>query len=105
MKPSELTAADVAVFARLIFEKSEFEGLGEAERQGCEAALNGAMAHAAGYTGLDMAACELHDMGYAVCTMAAEMLDNRQMTAQYTGQNPTVMQILGMHSANLLPGA
>ena len=38
-----------------------------------------------------------------VLVIATEMLDNRQMTAQYTGQNPTAMQILNMHSTNLLP--
>lgn len=31
------------------------------------------------------------------------MIDNRQVTMQYTGRNPTVMQILDMHSVNLLP--
>lgn len=40
---------------------------------------------------------------YAILTIAAEMYDNRQMTQQYTGKNPTVMQILDMHSTNLLP--
>jgi len=38
-----------------------------------------------------------------VLAIAAEMVDNHQITAQYTGKNPTAMQILDMHSANLLP--
>ena len=46
---------------------------------------------------------ELEDLAYAVKVMAAEMIDNRQITAQYTGKNPMVMQILDLHSANLLP--
>lgn len=37
--------------------------------------------------------------------MAAEMLDNHQISAQYTGKNPLVYQILDMHSTNLLPSA
>ena len=43
------------------------------------------------------------ELGYAIKTVAAEMIDNRQVTMQYTGRNPTVMQILDMHSVNLLP--
>lgn len=46
---------------------------------------------------------ELEDLAYAVKVMAAEMIDNRQITAQYTGKNPMVMQILDLHSTNLLP--
>ena len=55
------------------------------------------------YTGLDMEKTELEDLAYAVKVMAAEMIDNRQITAQYTGKNPMVMQILDLHSTNLLP--
>ena len=35
--------------------------------------------------------------------MAAEMVDTHQITAQYTGKNPLVYQILDLHSTNLLP--
>ena len=60
-------------------------------------------AAAGAYTGLDMEKTELEDLAYAVKVMAAEMIDNRQITAQYTGKNPMVMQILDLHSTNLLP--
>ena len=43
------------------------------------------------------------DITYAIKVMAAEMLDNHQISAQYTGKNPLVYQILDMHSTNLLP--
>lgn len=56
-------------------------------------------------TGLDIEATEQEDLAYAVKALAAEMIDNRQVTMQYTGRNPTVMQILDMHSVNLLPSA
>ena len=62
-----------------------------------------AKAAAGAYTRLDMEKTELEDLAYAVKVMAAEMIDNRQITAQYTGKNPMVMQILDLHSTNLLP--
>lgn len=73
------------------------------EQSECEGALSAAKAAAGAYTGLDMEKTELEDLAYAVKVMAAEMIDNRQITAQYTGKNPMVMQILDLHSANLLP--
>ena len=103
MKPRELTAQDVALFSRLIVEKADYEGLSEEEKQNCTLALTAAKAFAAGYAGLDMDAVDLDDVAYAVLVIAAEMVDNHQMTAQYTGRNPTAMQILDMHSTNLLP--
>lgn len=48
-------------------------------------------------------AWKLNAILIVILTVGAEMLDNRQLTAQYTGQNPMVMQILDMHSTNLLP--
>ena len=94
---------DMAAFARLIVEKAEYDELSDAEKQGCAMALEAAKSYVAGYTGLDIETTELEDIAYAVLVIATEMLDNRQMTAQYTGQNPTAMQILNMHSTNLLP--
>ena len=35
--------------------------------------------------------------------LAAEMIDNHQITTQYTGKNPVAMQIMDLHSTNLLP--
>ena len=103
MRPGELTAADVALFARKILDKTDYEALPEGERAGCEAALSAARSYCAAYAGIDLDTVAFEDVAYAVCVAAAEMLDNRQMTAQYTGRNPTVMQILDMHSTNLLP--
>ena len=68
-----------------------------------QAALSAARSYCAAYAGIDLDTVAFEDVAYAVCVAAAEMLDNRQMTAQYTGRNPTVMQILDMHSTNLLP--
>lgn len=103
MKPRELTVQDVALFSRLIVEKADYEGLSEEEKQNCTLALAAAKAFAAGYAGLDMDTVDLDDVAYAALVIAAEMVDNHQMTAQYTGRNPTAMQILDMHSTNLLP--
>lgn len=107
MKPCELTAQHVAVFARLIVSMNDYALLSETEKLECAGALSAAKAFAAGYTGLDIESTELEDVSYAVLTIAAEMIDNHQITSQsstqYTGQNPTAMQILNMHSTNLLP--
>lgn len=103
MRPCDLTAADIAFFSRKITETEEFDELSPVEQQECEGALAAAKVAAGAYTGLDMAKTEFEDLAYAVKVMAAEMLDNRQITAQYTGKNPMVMQILDLHSTNLLP--
>lgn len=104
MTPHELKAVDIAFFARKITEPSEFEDLSELEKAECEDALTAAKAAAREYTGLalyDMA--RYPDITYAIKVMAAEMLDNHQISAQYTGKNPLVYQILDLHSTNLLP--
>ena len=85
------------------------------ERDICLAALSAATGFVKNYTGIKLdetAAREktaeydvAEELGYAVKVIAAEMIDNRQVTMQYTGRNPTVMQILDMHSVNLLPSA
>lgn len=82
MKPRELTVQDVALFSRLIVEKADYEGLSEEEKQNCTLALTAAKAFAAGYAGLDMDTVDLDDVAYAVLVIAAEMVDNHQMTAQ-----------------------
>ena len=103
MKVRELTASDIALFSRLIMDSSEFDTLTDLERRECESALTAAKAVVEGYTGLDMATTEQEDLAYAVKVLAAEMIDSHQITAQYTGQNPVAMQIMDMHSSNLLP--
>lgn len=104
MKPSELKPVDIAFFARKITESSEFEGLSDLEKMECADALEASTAAACAYTGLDTKGMESYpDITYAIKVMAAEMLDNHQISAQYTGKNPLVYQILDMHSTNLLP--
>ena len=96
-------------------ETAEYADLPEGERDICLAALSAATGFVKNYTGIKLdetAAREktaeydvAKELGYAVKVIAAEMIDNRQVTMQYTGRNPTVMQILDMHSVNLLPSA
>ena len=105
MKPCDLSAADIALFSRKIIEAAEYEGLSDLEKQECDAALAAAKAVAASYTGLNMATVEHEDITYAIKVLAAEMIDNHQITSQYTGKNPVAMQIMDLHSANLLPSA
>ena len=103
MKPCDLMPADIACFTRKIVEKSEYDLMDTTEQQECEDALMAAKSMAANYTGLDIETCNFHDVTYAIKVIAAEMIDNHQVTAQYTGQNPVAMQILNLHSTNLLP--
>ncbi len=103
MRPCDLTAADIALFSRLIFASEEFDELSDLEQRECEDALAAAKAAAGAYTGLDMETTEHEDLAYAVKVLAAEMIDNHQITAQYTGKNPVAMQIMDLHSTNLLP--
>lgn len=99
-----MTAADVALFGRMITDADEFETLSVDEQRDCENALHCAVAFVLDYTGLaTLNPAPSKALEYAVKTVAAEMLDNRQITAQYTTGNPTVTKILGMHSTNLLP--
>lgn len=103
MIPAEIRAVDIALFARLILDEADYPALSDAERMDCEAALAASKAAVEGYTGLSMLDCQLEDISYAIKAMAAEMVDNHQITAQAETMNPTVMQILNMHSTNLLP--
>lgn len=104
MTPFELKPVDIAFFARKVTEYSEYEGLSDLEKMECEDALEAARAAACAYTGIDMSEMAAYpDITYAIKVMAAEMIDNHQVTAQYTGKNPLVYQILDLHSTNLLP--
>lgn len=99
-----LTAVDVALFSRTITAATEFETLSIDEQQDCENALHCALTFVLDYTGLTtLNPAPSRALEYAVKTVAAEMLDNRQFTTQYTTENPTALQILNMHSTNLLP--
>ena len=103
MRPCDLMAVDIALFSRKILNTAEFDELSVLEQQECEDALAAAKAAAAAYTGLDIEATEQEDLAYAVKVLAAEMIDNHQITTQYTGKNPAAMQIMDLHSTNLLP--
>ena len=103
MKPCDLPGVNIALFSRMIFSIEDYESLTDLEKQECEDALACARAVAGAYTGLDMATTEHEDITYAIKVLAAEMIDNHQITSQYTGKNPVVMQILDLHSTNLLP--
>ena len=103
MKPSELTPVDIALFARVIDAVEEYKNLSDSETSELAGALAAAKAAAGAYTGLDVEKTDFADMTYAIKVMAAEMIDNRQITTQYTGKNPLVYQILDLHSTNLLP--
>lgn len=104
MKPCDLTAVDIAFFARKITEQSEYDELSDLEKRECEDALAAAKAFAGAYAGIDIAVADFEDVTYAIKVAAAEMLDNHQISSEYSCQNPLVIQILDMHSTNLLPG-
>lgn len=106
-KIPQVTAAEIAYFCRAVIEESEFSALPVQEQELFTALAYAAMQYCANQTGLEVSnepATDNADLAYAVKTVAAEMYDNRQMTAQYSVQNPTVTAILGGHSVNLLPG-
>jgi hypothetical protein len=104
MRPSEVTPAVAARFARLVNDDAEYEALPEADRREVELHLSAARGFVTGYTGLDLDTCPYEDVSAALLMVFAELTDNRQVTQQYTGQNPTVLAILSLHSTNLLPG-
>lgn len=54
MKPCELTAADIALFARTITEPDEYETLSAAEQAELEAVLSAVKAAASAYTEPDI---------------------------------------------------
>lgn len=104
MKPCELTPATAARFARLVNDDAEYGALPEADKREVELHLAAARGFVAGYAGLDLDTCPYEDVTAALLMIFAEMTDNRQVTQQYTGQNPTALAILNLHSTNLLPG-
>lgn len=105
MKPCDVTEADAARYARLVMDEVEYDLLPDADKREIEGYLSAAKGYVSGYTGLELDSCELEDVAVALLTVFAEMVDDRQMTAQYTGQNLMVKTILDMHSKNLLPGS
>lgn len=109
-----VSAASLAVFARKIVSSGDYNALPADEKAEIEAAAEAASLYVSNYTGLPREPApsagsgseetvENGDLLYAVMAIGAEMIDCHQVTAQYTGRNPTVMQIMDMHSCNLLP--
>lgn len=103
MKVKDLTPADLATFARYALGADDYESLPEESKGEVTMALAAAKGYVQSYTGTDIDKNEAEELALAVLTVGAEMLDNRQMTAQYSTQNPMVMQIMFLHSENLLP--
>ena len=103
--PSELTAYQLAHFAHMCFDPADFDALPPEEQQEVAMILDMAVSYCGSFAGLDMNADQPDAILYAVLAVGAEMYENRQMTQQYSTQNPTVLQILAMHSTNLLPTA
>lgn len=101
--PSELTPYQLAHFAHLCFDPADFEALPEEEQQEVAMILDLAVSYCGSFAGLNMDEEQPDSVCYAVLAVGAEMYENRQMTQQYSTQNPTVLQILAMYSANLLP--
>ncbi len=67
------------------------------------AILSAANQYAASYTGLsDEDMEDYEDIPLAVLTLCADMYELRQYTVNGVSINPTVQQILGSHSVNLL---
>lgn len=105
MPAGNLTGFDIARFSRHVVDREEYNKLTATERYEFEAALDAAKAAVSSYTGVDVERSLHEDLAYAVKVIAAEMIDNRQITAQYTGKNPVAQQIMDLHSTNLLPSA
>ena len=103
MTVNELTPAGLASYARYTLGQDEFDSLPEETAADVTMALAAAKGFVKNYTGTDLEANTSEELAVAVLVLGAEMLDNRQMTAQYSTQNPLVMQILNLHSENLIP--
>lgn len=112
MRIPKVEADEFAVFARVTISSADYDILPPDLKAMCSGAVISAERMASSYTGLP---CERDagegetdpdpndDLRYAVLVTAAEMYDNRQIVTQYQTRNPTVMQILNLHSTNLLP--
>jgi len=112
MRIPKIAADEFAVFARVTISPADYDDLPDGIKAMCSGAVISAERMASAYTGLpcerDAAAGDTDadpndDLKYAVLVTAAEMYDNRQIVTQYQTRNPTVMQILNLHSTNLLP--
>lgn len=94
MKISELTDEHIAEYLRADY---------EAEKSTFKIIKSAAMEYIKSYTGLSYEEMdEYEDLTVAALVLCSDMYDNRQMTVQTDKQNPTVIQILSLHAANLL---
>lgn len=95
MKLSELTAEDVILHARV-------EGDDKAL---VPHILEAAKSYVLNYTGLTAAeADEEQELPIAALCLAADMLENRSVTAENSSENLTIKTILSMHCRNLIAG-
>ena len=94
MKISELTDEYIAEYLR-----AEYEG----EEQTFSTIHTASIQYIKSYTGLtDEEMDNYEDLTIAALVLCGDMYDNRQMTVQSDKENPTVTQILALHSVNLL---
>ncbi len=94
MKISELTGGYIAEYLRTDY---------EAEKDIFRIIKSAAIEYIKSYTGLNYEEMDQYeDLTVAALVLCSDMYDNRQMTVQTDKQNPTVVQILSLHSANLL---
>ncbi len=93
MKISQVTVEQIEAFLRLDYDDRNMLGV----------IMAAAREYIAGYTGLNAEEIDQHeDITIAFFVLCQEMYDNRQMTVQNDKENPTVKQILALHSKNLL---
>jgi hypothetical protein len=97
----ELTAQTLAEYARYSLGAEEYESL--PNKGEVDIALEAAKAFISNKAGIKFEETDGADLAAAVLVLGAEMLDNRQMTTQYSTQNPMVVQIVNLYSSNLLP--
>lgn len=94
MKISELTDEYIAEYLRADC---------EAEKTTFSIIKSAALEYIKSYTGLTYDEMDKYeDLTIAALILCSDMYDNRQMTVQTDKQNPTVIQILSLHAANLL---
>lgn len=101
MLVKQLTAQTLAEYARFSLGAEEYESL--PNKGEVDIALEAAKAFVSNRAGIDFEETDGADLAAAVLVAGAEFLDNRQLTTQYSTQNPMVMQIINMYSSNLLP--
>lgn len=103
MKASELTAQNLAEYARYSLGADEFNALPAETVAEISMALTASLNYVSKYCNIDLSTNTDEDLALAVLVVASEMLDNRQLTAQYSARNPLVLSILEMHRYNFFP--